>query len=267
MTMLGTGHAMVKECYNTCYVLHGDTQGGPLMVDGGGGNGVLRQLDRAGFDPKRLPDIFVTHKHVDHILGIVWMMRVIASAMNSGRYEGEARIYSHDQAIGMLDRMAEGLLQPNEYAQVGKRLHLVEVRDGEELEIAGRKMEFFDIQSTKAKQFGFRMTLASGTQVVCCGDEPCSAAGERYAKGADWLFHEAFCLKSQADAYKPYEKHHSTVADACELAERLGVGNLVLYHTEEQNLADRKRLYRAEGEPLFSGNLHIPDDLETLEID
>lgn len=66
--------------------------------------------------------------------------------------------------------------------------------------------------------------------------------------------------------FNPYEKHHSTVKDACELAEKLGIRNLVLYHTEDKNIHDRKRLYKAEGERYFSGNLYIPDDLETIVI-
>ena len=32
LTMLGTGNALVTECYNTCFVL--EDGGGRLMVDG-----------------------------------------------------------------------------------------------------------------------------------------------------------------------------------------------------------------------------------------
>lgn len=78
--------------------------------------------------------------------------------------------------------------------------------------------------------------------------------------------HEAFCLYSQADIFDPYEKHHSTVKDACELAERLSVKNMLLYHTEDRTLADRKELYLEEGRQYYNGRLWIPDDLETIEI-
>ena len=80
------------------------------------------------------------------------------------------------------------------------------------------------------------------------------------------MLHEAFCLYSQADIYKPYEKHHSTVKDACEVAEELGVRNLLLYHTEDHNIAMRKELYAAEGQACFTGTLWIPDDLESIEL-
>ena len=66
--------------------------------------------------------------------------------------------------------------------------------------------------------------------------------------------------------YLQNEKHHSTVKDACELAQNLHVPNLVLYHTEDKNIQNRKELYSVEGESYFSGNLYIPNDLESIEI-
>ena len=84
LTMLGTGNALVTECYNTCFVL--EDCGRCLMVDGGGGSTILRQLKHAGYDWMDMRHIFVTHKHVDHLLGIVWMMRVICQSMGHGGY-------------------------------------------------------------------------------------------------------------------------------------------------------------------------------------
>lgn len=66
--------------------------------------------------------------------------------------------------------------------------------------------------------------------------------------------------------FSPYEKHHSTVKDACERAERLDVRNLLLYHTEDKNIHNRKELYIEEGQKYYSGNLYVPDDLETIEL-
>mgnify|MGYP003204592067 CR=1 FL=1 len=107
ITMLGTGNAMVTECYNTCFVLRdGDRH---LLVDGGGGNTLLAQLKHAGFDWMDMREIFVTHKHVDHIMGIVWMIRMICQHMKQGQYEGEATIYGHEEVIRILEEMAEML--------------------------------------------------------------------------------------------------------------------------------------------------------------
>ena len=77
---------------------------------------------------------------------------------------------------------------------------------------------------------------------------------------------EAFCLYGQRDIFNPYEKHHSTVKDASELAQQLGVKNLVLYHTEDKNIKNRKELYGAEGREYYHGNLFVPDDLDVIEM-
>ena len=264
LTMLGTGNALATECYNTCFVL--EDNGRLLMVDGGGGNTILRQLKHAGINWMDVRHIFVTHKHVDHLLGVFWMVRMICQFMSHSDYKGEAYIYSHAEVLSILRDMAGKLLQAKETRFIDDRLHLVEVADGEKREIIGHATTFFDIGSTKAAQFGFSMELGAGRRLLCCGDEPLSEKGRPYAQGAEWMLHEAFCLHSEADIFDPYEKHHSTVMDACELAEELGVRNLVLYHTEDKNLARRKELYAAEGQPHFAGNLWIPDDLESIEL-
>ena len=60
--------------------------------------------------------------------------------------------------------------------------------------------------------------------------------------------------------------YHLASADVPVISQALGVRNLVLYHTEDKNLADRRRLYIAEGRRVFSGNLFVPDDLETIDL-
>ena len=103
-------------------------------------------------------------------------------------------------------------------------------------------------------------------RLVCLGDEPFNERCRCYAEGAKWLLSEAFCLYSQRERFKPYEKHHSTALDAGKLAESLSVRNLVLYHTEDQTLSTRREKYTAEAATHFSGNIIVPDDLEQIEL-
>lgn len=264
LTMLGTGNALVTECYNTCFLI--DDNGELFMTDGGGGNAVLHQLWHAGYDWMNVRHIFVTHKHIDHLLGIIWMVRMICQFMDHGEYQGDAYIYSHSEVLALLRDMAHKLLLKKESDFIDKRLHLIEVSDGETVEIIGHNVIFFDIQSTKAKQFGFCFEYGNGKKLTCCGDEPLTASVEKYAQKSDWMLHEAFCLYSQAEIFDPYEKHHSTVKDACELGEQLGVKNLLLYHTEDKQLSRRKELYLQEGKQYYHGSLWIPDDLDTLSL-
>ena len=84
-------------------------------------------------------------------------------------------------------------------------------------------------------------------------------------EGSDWLLHEAFCLYQDRDRFRPYEKHHSTVKDACLMAGEMGIKNLILYHTEDQTGIDtRKKRYLEEGRQYFSGNLYVPDDGDVI---
>ena len=67
--MLGTGNALVSNIYNTCLVL--ETANTLLLVDAGGGNGILAQLRKANIPITNIHHLFVTHAHSDHILGVV----------------------------------------------------------------------------------------------------------------------------------------------------------------------------------------------------
>ena len=127
----------MTECYNTCFVL--SEKDDYFLVDGGGGNGILHQLKHAGIDWKQVRTIFVTHKHLDHIMGIVWMIRMVCQNISRGQYEGDAVIYAHEEVIGLLKGMAENLLQKKKplfwiSASISSRL-----RTGSQKKFSGKK--------------------------------------------------------------------------------------------------------------------------------
>ena len=97
LIMLGTGMAMVTKCYNTCFVLADHT--GSFMVDGGGGNGIFRQAEAAGVKIAEIRDFFITHKHTDHILGMIWVLRMVTERLHAGWVTGEYRFYGHEEVI------------------------------------------------------------------------------------------------------------------------------------------------------------------------
>ena len=70
ITILGTGSAFVTRCYNTCFII--DCGVSRLMVDAGGGNGILAQLEKAGVAIADVGHLFLTHAHTDHVIGAVW---------------------------------------------------------------------------------------------------------------------------------------------------------------------------------------------------
>ena len=260
-----TGNAIVTRCYNTCFAIK-NSDGEYFMVDTGGWNGILRILEDMNVDMKRIHHIFLTHEHTDHLLGIVWLVRMISVLMKKELYDGNLYIYCHEDLVETVTTVCRLTLQPKFFKAIGDTIHLVAVKDGETRQILNWPVTFFDIHSTKAKQFGFTMTLEQGRRLTCAGDEPYNPLCEKFVAGSDWLLHEAFCLYGDRERFNPYEKHHSTVKDACQLAEELHIPNLVLWHTEDKSLDTRKETYMAEGTQYYHGNLFIPYDGEILEL-
>ncbi|MGN0301288.1 MAG: MBL fold metallo-hydrolase [Anaerotardibacter sp.] len=309
LTLLGTGHALTFKYFNTCFLLEENQE--LFLVDGGGGNCLFNQIEKAGYNWQSIRTVFVTHKHIDHLLGIVWYIRRVANDIVDDNFEGDVTIYSHKEVISLLTQMATNLLRPVESDLLGKRIHMVALNHGDEFSALGHNAQAFDMGSKKATQFGFVISYGeekagaeksfyeehsggehstndgissgeekpfnqesssskgtSGTEkkLACCGDEPYRPHLEPYIRNCTWLLHEAFCLYAEAEKYRPYEISHSTAKDAAEVAEMLGISNLVLYHTEEDTYPHRKELYTAEAKRHFSGTVYVPEDLESFEL-
>lgn len=260
--VLGTGVAIVTHYYNTAFVL--DNGEDYFLVDGMGGIDVLRQFAHFHIPWEKLKGAFLSHEHTDHFLGMVYVVRMIAHYMRLGLYEGEFHLYGHDNVLRKLENVCRNILQPIEVSFLGKRLFFDVVEDREERDIWGCHFTFFDIHSTKAKQFGFRM-IWENKSIVFLGDEPLSETCADLCMHADYLLSEAFCLYEERDIHTPYRYHHSTVMDAAKNAERFQAKNLVLWHTEDTTTyGRRKELYTAEAQLYYHGKVYVPEDGETI---
>ena len=294
ITMLGTGNATVSQIYNTCFLLQ--TPGSLMLVDAGGGNGILAQLKKVNVQISDIHHLFVTHAHTDHVLGVIWVIRMVAQCKG---YEGLLHVYGNDKVMKVIKTIIDMILAKKQLAKVAERVVFHQLEDGDCFEVGDMKLECFDIQSTKEKQFGFRAELPGNSEnnvsedktasdyasedkaasdkaasenhakplvFACLGDEPYNEQNRRYIEGADWMMCEAFCLYADRDPYKPYEKSHSTALDAGRLAAELGVKNLILYHTEEKTIATRRESYTNEAAENFKGKIVVPDDLEEISL-
>ncbi len=260
--MLGTGNAIATQCYNTCFLLSSSTTS--LLVDAGGGNGILRQLSDAGVDLRTVHHVFVTHAHTDHVLGVLWVVRMVIHRAKDNEYSGRLHVYSHGKVLKVLTWMCENLLPAVDQTYLGSTVVFHEIEDGADVEVGNITLKCFDIKSKKEKQFGFRATMPEGISVVCLGDEPYNPANSAYCTDADWLMSEAFCLYEERDKHKPYEKSHGTAIETAETAQMLHAKNLIIYHTEDGDIQSRKRRYTEEAASKFRGPIYVPDDLEEI---
>ena len=108
LTALGTGNAAVTRCYNTCFLL--DLPQGYLLCDAGAQRHP-KPAGKAGVDLAQIHHLILTHAHSDHLLGAVWVVRMVAAAMNAGRYEGELTIWCDPSVREGLCQMARITLQ------------------------------------------------------------------------------------------------------------------------------------------------------------
>ena len=129
ITMLGTGNALATRCYNTCFTLHGEK--GVLLVDAGGGNGILTQLEKAGIRREDISDLFVTHAHTDHLLGCVWIMRMAL------QFNYTLRVWSHKKVLQLLTDICSQILPHKEAEGIGSLVTMNCLSDGEQFEAGG----------------------------------------------------------------------------------------------------------------------------------
>ena len=265
LVVLGTGNGSALNCYNTCFALKNGEE--YFVVDGGGGNKILNNLRDLKIELSSIHHIFISHNHIDHILGVMWLVRLIGLLIaRNGRYNGNLNIYASNETMTAISTMVK-LLAPNDVKKVwGKQILLHTVSDREELDILGCKTIFVDIQAQKEKQFGFKLEISAGKWLAFLGDEPYNEKSFEIIKDSDWLLHEAFCLETEAELFKPYEKGRCTVKEASLVAEKLKVKNLILWHTMDNNLLNRRQVYTNEASLYFTGNTIVPDDLDIIKL-
>lgn len=263
VTFLGTGCAMVVKRYNTCFLLEDGAN--KLLVDAGGGNEILRRLDKLGVTIEQIGGMYVTHSHTDHILGTPWIIRAVATAINERGWTGTFTVAACKETLNHVRTICEMILGKKMVKYFDKQILFKEVVDGEQLNLAGFDLTCFDIGSTKMKQFGFQLSLGNGEELCFAGDEPLKEQSEHFAQGVKWLFTEAYCLYADREQFQPYKRSHVTSLDAAQAAERLGAKNVVIYHTEDYG-DDRKELFTAEAQSVYHGSVFVPDDMESIDL-
>lgn len=262
LIFLGTGHALAYHCYTTCLAL---TDGAHTFVtDGGGGNGVFMQMERANMRPDDVTDLFISHAHTDHLIGAIWLVRVIGHQFDRSGRTTPLHVYGHASVLETFRTICNLLVGGQVLSHFDKDIIFHTVESGDTHTIGHWQVTFFDTGAAKTTQYGWRATLENGKTLVFLGDEPLTDVGLPYAKNADYLVHEAMCLEADADKYHPHRIHHSSVVDAANNATRAGAKHLILFHAEDKDLDTRKARYTAEAAAHFDGPVDAPDDLDVF---
>ncbi len=260
--------------------------------------GTQRQLLRSEIGLVELREIFLTHYHADHYLGLPGMLKTFSLR---GR-ELPLTVYGPPglrELFGALRRI---------FGRLTYEVELVELRAGDVLERPEYDLVVFPVQhgvvavgyalvelprpgrfdveaadrlgvgpgpERGALQRGEAVTLGDGTtvtpdavlgpprpgrKVVLSGDTAPAQSVRDAARGADLLVHEAtFCEDERARAR---ETDHSTAAEAAGVARAAEVALLALTHLSNRYIArDVPRPARA----IFSDTV-VPKDFDLIEV-
>lgn len=231
-----------------------------------GGSGVIKQIRDIGVDIKNIHDCFISHKHIDHLLGIFYVLRVITSMMGAGVYEGNFNIYCDKEITELIKDFFVKTSYPELIREFEKRVIFHNLENHEILKIIDYNIEVLDMYSYECNQFGFQTKLNNNKILTFMGDVPCSEKLFDKIRNTDWVLHEVFCMESEEKIFKAREKNHSTLKDVTEKMERLNIKNLVVWHTKDNNIEKRKELYTKEAKEYFTGNIYVPEDLEIINL-
>lgn len=261
--MLGTGCGSTVNYYNTCFVVQNEN--GNLLVDTGGSVELVKRLKQANISLDEINNIFISHSHTDHILGMIWLIKKLFGLYLNDKLTNKINVYCNDEVLEAIKGISKYVLPEKLLNIVYRFINFNILNDGDEIDINGIKYKFFDIKARGFKQYGFKAEIDNKI-LTFLGDETLNTQISDIVRNSDYVMHEAFCLDSEEHIFHAFEKHHSTVKYACEIMNDLDIKNLILYHTEESHGNDKKSLYESEGRKYFDGNVIVPEDMEEIEI-
>lgn len=264
LNILGTGHSMATNCFNTCFTIEENNK--HFLVDTGGGNGILRQLNCMNIKIKNIKAIFISHSHQDHILGAIWIIRYILPRYFKNEYVDAIKIYGNEEVINTLRKLIDIFIPKDFLFLIDKKVILITIVNNETVEILGKKVTFFDINARKKVQYGFYINI-DNDKFTFIGDECCSEKTKTYIFKSKWLLADAYMCGEQAEKYNPIKRHHhSSVKYISKIANDEKIENLILSHTYDDNIDKRKIEFTKDAQKYFNGNIFIPDDLDVIII-
>jgi ribonuclease Z len=228
VVFLGTGGALNPERYQAAILVEsGATR---VLLDTGGGLGLVRRLHGAGIDPASIGHVFLSHRHLDHVGGLEPLLLTMwLAGVRPGGLAAPVRLYALPASAAAIratlaaaDAVGEQRLGPRLAWVTPSAGAPTALGDGVRLRLAA-----VDHLPVGGEAAGC-VVESDGLRVVYSGDtRPCEALVES-AQGADLLIHEVGGVEAHADAV--HRIGHSTAADAARVAARAGVRALALFH-------------------------------------
>lgn len=228
VVFLGTGGALNPERYQAAVLVEcGATR---VLLDTGGGLGLVRRLLAARIEPGSIGHVFLSHRHLDHVGGLEpLLMSVFYRGSRAGQPPPPVRLYA---LAGSAEAIRASLAAADASGErvFGDRLAWVTPARGASVALdASTQLTLVAVDHLPpGGEAGGCLLEADGIRVVYSGDtRPCAGLVEA-ARGADLLIHEVGGVEARAELL--HRVGHSTAADAGRAAAQAGARALALFH-------------------------------------
>jgi len=228
VVFLGTGGALNPARYQASVLVEcGETR---VLLDTGGGLGLVRRLLAAEVDPSTVGHVFLSHRHLDHMGGLEPLLLTQSfSAVRAGVTPSPVSLYALPGSAAAIRATLAAADAAGEWRLAGQ-LTWVTPMPGVPLTVAagvGLALTAVDHLPVGGDAAGCVVECGSA-RVVYSGDtRPCEALTDA-ARGADLLIHEVGGLDVRAETL--HQVGHSTAGEAGRIAARAGVRALALFH-------------------------------------
>lgn len=261
--MLGTADASAGKSYNTCFVI--ENENNYFLVDTGCSNRVLDNLKYANIELNKIHNVFISHKHMDHLLGLFWILRQITILIKKKEYNGKLNIYCNEEVSNIIMTLYKMLLRKSQADIIDNFINVITVKDNETKVIDGIKYTFFDTKTIEVNLYGFE-AIIKNKKLIFLGDEKCNPINYGRLYNVDCVMHEVFCLEKDKKQSGIGASIHSSVEDVVNNLKGKQIKKLILYHSKNNEKIDKKFEFEKVGNELFDGKVIVPNDLEIIEL-
>jgi len=273
ITLLGTGGGPGGRVERAGIATLLQVDGQNYLVDAG--EGVSRQLVRAGLSERAINRVFLTHLHDDHYAGLPGLA-TFAFTLRSPHMQVFGPAGTQDLVHGMVSvldssariRMAEGKFPgpPSGFLEAKEFVAGTIYQDAKVRVTAVENTHFQLAPESAAHNKSYSLRFDFGKKsVVFSGDTGPSTALESFARGADILVAEMVsaddCRLVPPAVLKHMDQEHLSPTEVGRLAQRAGVKMLVLSHVGVVERAEVEEVRRN-----FDGQVVLGSDLMKLAL-
>jgi ribonuclease BN (tRNA processing enzyme) len=235
-----------------------------LLVDCG--PGIVRTFDQLGRPLTSVTDLFVTHSHADHTLGVPYFLlghhltRIGALADDPGEVR-PLTIRGEESALEAVETVLDAVT-PGFNALLGEAdCEVSATAPGDEFAVGDVAVTVLPADHTVPTQ---GLLFDGERRVVYTSDTTRSSALVEAVGSADVVIHESMYLESEAELAR--ELGHGTAREAGRFASDVDADELYLVHLADQYGNEKGSQFIDEASKAFSESVSIPEQFDRLGL-